>query len=226
MRTFFIAGLSALLIGGPALAQGFGQSSRSQQAPGQQSPGQQIVRPPQSVGGKPELHPGKPATAGTPAAQPGKASTPESRSAAALALSPHPVFDDSTYLRIKQTLFSYSDIDVRGGWPIVPPDAKLAPGASGAAVALLRRRLVITDDLPANAEAGDYDDAVAGAVKKFQLRHGLEPSGSVGAQTVKALNVPVKDRIKQLEASLERLRGMDFLFAERYVVVNIPAAFV
>jgi L,D-transpeptidase YcbB len=67
---------------------------------------------------------------------------------------------------------------------------------------------------------------VVAAVKKFQLRHGLDPSGSVGAQTIKALNVPVKDRIKQLEASLERLRGMDFLFAERYVVVNIPAAFV
>ena len=43
---------------------------------------------------------------------------------------------------------------------------------------------------------------------------------------LKALNVPVGDRIKQLEASLERLLGMDFIFAERYVVVNIPAAFV
>ena len=32
-------------------------------------------------------------------------------------------------------------------------------------------------------------------------------------------------RIKQLEASLERLAGMDFVFGERYVVVNIPAAF-
>jgi len=202
MRTFFVAALSALLIGGPALAQGFGQSSR-QQAPGQQSPSQQTVRPPQSLGGKPDSHPGKPATAGTPAAQPGKASTPESRSAAELALSPDPVFDDSTYLRIKQALFSYSDIEVRGSWPIVPANTKLAPGAGGDAVALLRRHLVITGDLPASAEAGDsYDDTVAAGVRKFQLRHGLEPSGSVGAQTIKALNVPIKDRIKQLEASL------------------------
>ena len=38
--------------------------------------------------------------------------------------------------------------------------------------------------------------------------------------------MPVGARIKQLEASLERLLGMDFIFAERYVVVNIPAAFV
>jgi murein L,D-transpeptidase YcbB/YkuD len=223
MRTFFVAGLSALLIGGPALAQGTGQSSPG----GQQTRGQQTVRPPQSVGGKPESPPGKPA--GKAAAQPSKptVSTPESRSAAELALSADPVFDDGTYLRIKQTLLSYSDIEVRGGWPIVPAEAKFAPGASGDAVALLRRHLAITGDLPANAEAGDsYDAAVTSAVKKFQLRHGLEPSGSVGAQTIKALNVPIKDRIKQLEASLERLRGMDFLFAERYVVVNIPAAFV
>ena len=32
--------------------------------------------------------------------------------------------------------------------------------------------------------------------------------------------------MKQLEASIERLIGSDFIFAERYVVVNIPAAFV
>jgi murein L,D-transpeptidase YcbB/YkuD len=92
---------------------------------------------------------------------------------------------------------------------------------------VLRNHLVITGDLPASAALSDsYDNDVTAAVKKFQLRHGLDATGTIGAQTLKALNVSVGDRIKQLEASLERLRGMDFLFAERYVVVNIPAAFV
>jgi murein L,D-transpeptidase YcbB/YkuD len=159
--------------------------------------------------------------------QPKPVSTPEQRSAAELALSSEPVFDDGTFLRIKETLLSYSDIQVRGGWPVLPADAKLAPGASGADVAALRRHLVIGGDLAADKEAGDtYDDDVTAAVKRFQLRHGLDATGSVSAQTLKALNVPVGDRIKQLEASLERLLGMDFIFAERYVVVNIPAAFV
>ena len=68
-------------------------------------------------------------------------------------------------------------------------------------------------------EAGDsYDAALVDAVKHFRLRHGLEANGSVGPQTLRALNVPVAARIKQLEASLERLLGMDFVFAERYVV--------
>ncbi len=155
------------------------------------------------------------------------ASTPESRSAAALALSAEPVFDEGTYQRIKEALLSYSAIQVRGGWPALPADAKLAPGASGPEVALLRRRLVISDDMPPEQEAGDvYDASVSDGVRRFQIRHGLEGNGSVDARTLRALNVPVAHRIKQLEASLERLLGMDFTFAERYVVVNIPAAFV
>ena len=220
MRSFFISGLVSTLIAGVALAQNSDQRVT----------GQQTNRPLQSVPGKPTVS-GKPALPLKPAAQTGKpmpaASTPESRSAAELALSSEPVFDDGTYLRIKQTLLSYSDIAVRGGWPTVAADATLVLGASGPAVAVLRSHLLITGDLPASpALSNSYDNDVTAAVKKFQLRHGLDATGSVGTQTLNALNVPVGDRIKQLEASLERLRGMDFLFAERYVVVNIPAAFV
>ncbi len=154
-------------------------------------------------------------------------STPESRSAAALALSADPVFDEGTYQRLKEALLSYADIQVRGGWPMIPADAKFALGASGPEVALLRRRLVIGDDLAPEQEAGDsYDAAVTEAVKRFQVRHGLDATGSVNATTLRAMNVPVAARMKQLEASVERLLGMDFTFAERYVVVNIPAAFV
>jgi murein L,D-transpeptidase YcbB/YkuD len=177
--------------------------------------GQQPAAKSQALAAKPQPRPAKPA------------STPEGRSAAALALSSEPVFDEGTYQRIKETLLSYSAIQVRGGWPALPADANLAPGASGPDVALLRRRLVMSDDMAVEQEAGDvYDAVVVEAVKRFQLRHGLEATGTVGAQTLKAINVPVGGRIKQLEASIERLLGMDFIFAERYVVVNIPAAFV
>ena len=62
------------------------------------------------------------------------------------------------------------------------------------------------------------------AVKRFQARHGLPETGTVGKQTIEALNVPVKQRIRQLAASLDRLQGMGFTFGQRYVVVNIPAA--
>ncbi|MGZ5830085.1 MAG: L,D-transpeptidase family protein, partial [Xanthobacteraceae bacterium] len=162
-----------------------------------------------------------------PARPPAIASTPEQRSAQALAFSKEPVFDINTYARIKEALLEYADLQVRGGWPTLPADAKLSPGATGANVALLRKRLEITEDIAPNQQASDtYDSALTDGVKHFQMRHGLDPTGSVGSQTLHALNIPVKQRIAQLEASLERLAGTDFPFGEKYVVVNLPAAFV
>jgi murein L,D-transpeptidase YcbB/YkuD len=92
-------------------------------------------------------------------------------------------------------------------------------------VALLRERLAITDDLPPQHADGEVFDAqLAAAIRRFQSRHGLEATGTVGQRTLAALNVPVSERLRQLAASLDRLAGMDFAFGQRYVVVNIPAA--
>jgi murein L,D-transpeptidase YcbB/YkuD len=153
------------------------------------------------------------------------ASTPESRSAAALALSREPTFDEGTAQRIKEAALSYSDLAVRGGWPMIPADAKFALGVQGPNDDLLRRRLLISGDLTADKATGSYDDVVAEAVKRFQVRHGLAATGTVTPRTIAALNVPVQKRIKQLEASLERIENMNFGFGKRYVVVNLPAAF-
>ena len=153
------------------------------------------------------------------------ASTPESRSAAALALSHEPTFDEGTAQRIRDAALSYSDLAVRGGWPAIPADAKFAIGVPGPHDDLLRRRLLISGDLAADKASGAFDEVVAEAVMRFQARHGLAPTGTVTPRTLAALNVPVQKRIKQLEASLERLENMNFGFGQRYVVVNLPATF-
>ncbi len=152
-------------------------------------------------------------------------STPESRSAAALALSHEPTFDEGTAQLIKEAALSYGDIAVRGGWPMIPPDAKFAIGTAGPNDDLLRRRLIISEDLASDKATGPFDEAVAEAVKHFQVRHGLAATGTITPRTLAALNVPVQKRIKQLEASLERLENMNFQFGQRYVVVNLPATF-
>jgi L,D-transpeptidase YcbB len=121
-------------------------------------------------------------------------------------------------------MLSYSAIEVRGGWPQVA-NVTLEPGAKGADVAKLRQRLAITDDLPVELVDGDaYDTMLTEAVKRFQARHGLPETGVTAKQTIEALNVPVTKRIRQLAASLDRLHDMGFVFGQRYVVVNIPAA--
>src|SRR5436305_7194541 len=84
---------------------------------------------------------GHPAAHAAPAKPVATASTPETRSAAALAQSHEPTFDEGTAKRIKEAALSYSDIAVRGGWPVIPSDAKFAPGAPGAHDDLRRKRL-------------------------------------------------------------------------------------
>ena len=152
--------------------------------------------------------PAKPATAApaaTPAMhaapiKPAAASTPESRSAAALALSHEPTFDEGTAQRIKEAALSYSDLAVRGGWPMIPADAKFALGVAGPHDDLLRARLLISGDLAADKASGPFDEIVAEGVMRFQARHGLAPTGTMNPRTLAALNVPVQKRIKQLEA--------------------------
>ncbi len=169
------------------------------------------------------------ATTGVPVPKPAparpaaKADVP--RAGATLLKSSEPTFDEGTAQRINAAMLSYSALEVRGGWPALPGTAQLSPGAFGPNVALLRQRLAITEDLPPEKTAGyNYDEDLTAAVRHFQGRHGLPESGIVDKKTLAALNVPVTQRLRQLGASLDRLAGFDFLFAQRYVVVNIPAA--
>jgi murein L,D-transpeptidase YcbB/YkuD len=164
-----------------------------------------------------------PATSKAVASTP--ASTPEARSAAALALSHEPTYDEGSAQRIKDAALSYSDLAVRGGWPTIPTDAKFALGVQGPNDDLLRKRLIASGDLAADKASGAFDQDLADAVKRFQVRHGLAPTGTVTPRTIAAMNVSVQKRIRQLEASLERLQNTDFAFGQRYVVVNIPATY-
>jgi murein L,D-transpeptidase YcbB/YkuD len=161
-----------------------------------------------------------------PKPRPQTAAKPPASARPMVSTSPHPTYDEDTAQRISAAMLSYSALEVRGGWPVLPASAKLVPGAKSADVALLRKRLALADDLPADKEAGDvYDDALVAAVRRFQARHGLEETGSIGPKTLAALNVPVGKRLRQLAASFDRLGTTDFHFGQRYVVVNLPAAF-
>lgn len=166
-----------------------------------------------------------PAHTAAPKAAAAPSSTAESRSAAALALTHEPTYDEGTAQRIKDAALSYSDLAVRGGWPTIPADAKFALGVRGANDGLLRKRLILSGDLAAEKASGAFDQDLADGVKRFQARHGLAPTGTMTPRTLAAMNVTVQKRIKQLEASLERLENTNFSFGQRYVVVNIPAAF-
>ena len=127
------------------------------------------------------------------------------------------------YQDLVEALAEYRELLRDGGWKSVPPGKALERGDRGARVAALRERLRASGELdaPKNAEPV-FDDEVAGAVARFQARHGLAPDSSVGGATLSALNVPVERRIRQIELNLDRYRWLPDEFADRYILVNIP----
>lgn len=58
-------------------------------------------------------------------------------------------------------------------------------------------------------------------MRRFQQRHGLQADGSVGEATLAALNVPVEERIRQIEANMERWRWLPRQLEPRYILVNM-----
>ena len=113
------------------------------------------------------------------------------------------------YRDLLAALADYRDIAARGGWPQIPGGQTLRPGDSDWRVPLIAARLVVTGDLEPgeNLEAASaYTDRLVAAVRHFQGRHGIEVDGVVGPNTIRAMNVPVEQRVRQLEISLERAR--------------------
>jgi murein L,D-transpeptidase YcbB/YkuD len=108
-----------------------------------------------------------------------------------------------------------------------PPPAKtIHPGDPYADAPVLRRLLMALDDLAAGetifTDTAAYDDVLVSGVKRFQIRHGLDADGVLGAATIAALRTPLEWRVRQIELALERLRWLPHDDHERLVLVNVP----
>ncbi len=127
------------------------------------------------------------------------------------------------YGRLKTALVVHRALAESGGWPAIPGDGRLEKGTKTDRVPALRSRLKVTGDMPAPVDSASdlFDEAVEEAVKRFQRRHGLYDDGIVGNRTLRALNVPVERRIRQIELNLERWRWLPQNLGNPYILVNI-----
>ncbi|MFL6192639.1 MAG: murein L,D-transpeptidase [Thermoanaerobaculia bacterium] len=142
---------------------------------------------------------------------------------------PHPDYD-----LLRKALAQYRTIAANGGWAPVPDGKTMKTGDKGPRVTALRARLAATGDLPAEAKVDTgarqaapqqqpvFDAALASAVSRFQKRHGLEVTGRVDDDTLAELNVPVADRIRQIQVNMERWRWLPATLGDRYILVNVP----
>jgi len=127
------------------------------------------------------------------------------------------------YGRLKRALAHYRGVAAKGGWFTVPDGPRMQKGDRGERVVALRTRLITTGDLAEeqlnNGEL--FDDRLEEAVQAFQRRNGLDVDGMVGPATLAAMNVPVEERIRQIEINMERWRWLPQYLGERFILVNI-----
>ena len=129
----------------------------------------------------------------------------------------------SGYHALGDMLAHYRLLDRSVAVPPITAGPKLFKGIRGHRVHQVRERLVLLGDLA----SGDsplpdlLDDELEAAVRQFQQRHGMTADGVVGKRTLAALNVPLKERIRQIELNMERWRWIPHDLGERYLLVNI-----
>jgi murein L,D-transpeptidase YcbB/YkuD len=129
--------------------------------------------------------------------------------------------------RLAAAAARYREVAAHGGWQPVPSGPAVHPGERHPMVPAVRARLTATGDLlaagsltaPADVEL--YDDGLAAGVRAFQGRHGLASDGVIGARTRLAMNVPVGERVAQLDLNRTRLEE-EVPPADRYIRVNLP----
>jgi L,D-transpeptidase YcbB len=120
------------------------------------------------------------------------------------------------YVHLREALKTLRDVEAAGGWPVIPEGPKLLRGSRGPRVAVLRQRL--------SEPAGDlFDETLAVALRHAQEQHGIDPDGKLGPATLAALNVPIAERIGEVELNLERWRWIPRALGDPHVFVNIPA---
>lgn len=130
------------------------------------------------------------------------------------------------YVRLRQALVELRESTAE--WGTIPDGSVLETGSRGPRVAMLQQRLsqptvMPPDSTGAMTEAGPlFDDALAELVRRFQKRHGIAVDGKVGPVTLAALNVPLEQRIRQVELNLERWRWVPRQLGDPCIFVNIP----
>ncbi|MGE3245613.1 MAG: murein L,D-transpeptidase [Beijerinckiaceae bacterium] len=138
-----------------------------------------------------------------------------------------PLLSHKTIADTERAVQQYRDLANRGGWGSVPQGRTLKVGSRGNSVIALRRRLVASGDLnPQAASSPIFDSYVEAGIRRFQARHGISTTGVASRETLKALNVPIGIRLRQLELNLVRLRSYSGDLGRRHVTMNIPAAAV
>jgi murein L,D-transpeptidase YcbB/YkuD len=130
------------------------------------------------------------------------------------------------YKRLRAALQHYEELAKMDTGEKLPPYVRAQPGNLYRHIARVASLLRLLGDLPENAwippDADKYEEPLVDAVKHFQKRHGLPPTGELEPKTIAEMNVPLSDRVEQMRLGLERYRWLPYDFKQSSIVINVP----
>lgn len=127
------------------------------------------------------------------------------------------------YKKLQQYVERYSALAKQYSPDPIPILQKsLRSGDSSVILVQIKKHLQLVGDLEENVESPFFDTALVIATKKYQQRMGLTIDGVIGNKMIAELNVPLKQRLRQILINLERLRWMPPEKDTNYILVNIP----
>jgi murein L,D-transpeptidase YcbB/YkuD len=138
--------------------------------------------------------------------------------------------DSEEYRKTEQALAHYLDLakhqEEEGAEPLPLPTKAVSVGESYPAVGALLTRLQLegdaAEDVTLKAANSVFTSTLSEAVKSYQHRHGIAEDGGLTPQTIKSLNVPLANRVAQLQNSLERWRWLPEPYLHARLMVNLP----
>jgi L,D-transpeptidase YcbB len=138
--------------------------------------------------------------------------------------------DSDDYQKTEQAVVHYLDLAKRqeeaGADPLPVPAKTVSVGETYPAAGDLLTRLQLegdaAEDVTPNPASKVFNSSLSEAVKSYQHRHGIAEDGKLTPQTVKSLNVPLTNRVEQLQDSLERWRWLPDPYLHARLMVNLP----
>ncbi|WP_165929581.1 L,D-transpeptidase family protein [Pseudocnuella soli] len=127
---------------------------------------------------------------------------------------------DVMYVGLKQWLRYFNPLTRHLDFSEVTISAKNSDVSNKALVQKLMQLRILD-----SAHAVNFEGSLAPKIKEAQALLGLQPDGVLGPSTLRAMNVPIQQRIEAIKVALNYMRWMGSMqHRNPHIVVNLPSA--
>lgn len=92
-------------------------------------------------------------------------------------------------------------------------------------ISMLQKRLLESGCIDSGKSLPDSAQLFK-AIKKYQLRHGLQPDGKYGKQVVNSLNNTDVEKFNRIAVTLDKYKQLPEKMPEKYIWVNLPGYYL